>query len=69
MAELSKRLIYEPCSLTRGHHLKGGLTAIHLYQFLQYRDQYSQTAPCACSHVHAYLARWLGLYREGHAIK
>lgn len=41
MIELSKKLIYEPCSLTRGHHLKEDVATVHLYQFLQYREKHS----------------------------
>lgn len=41
MIELSKRLIYEPCSLTRVHHLEEDVATVHLYQFLQYGDKHS----------------------------
>lgn len=44
MIELSKRLIYEPYSLTRMHYLKEDVATVHLYQFLQYRDKHSLTA-------------------------
>lgn len=68
MIELSKRLIYESCSLARVPHLKEDMATVRLHQFLQYRDKNPSTV-CMNKVTPKFIQLVCLICTEGHTIK